>query len=238
MAKKVLAAFDQGEIPIIVCINASTVPFAQWKCGPTFSGFVWLMQKYADIFAKTWRGLECRLVVGTKMQPGAWAAIFTDTATVANALGYHDTTPDGMPLMHNFVKTTLEDGELPSVTASHELIEALADPCINLTAEGPWNGRIVSYAYETADAVERSTFPIAGVQFSNFVFPAWFENFKRARYDYLSECKRPFQIMPGGYMPVKINGQWTQIFAKGAKKHTPRRSALRGKKLKPSKKGL
>jgi hypothetical protein len=42
-----------------------------------------------------------------------------------------------LPLSKVFVKTTLADGELVSVSASHELVEMLVDPAINMMTTGP-----------------------------------------------------------------------------------------------------
>src|SRR6185295_19242305 len=77
------------------------------------------------------------------------------------------------------------------------------------------------YAYEMADAVEEEEFNIDGIAMSDFVYPAWFEGFRKAdsaQFDYLKRVKQPFQILRGGYMPVFRNGQWTQIFGSKAKK--------------------
>jgi hypothetical protein len=79
----------------------------------------------------------------------AWNMIFLDDADAPGALAYHDLTKDGFPVLKVFVKTTLADNALVSVSASHELWEALVDPACQLWADGP--GR--EYAYETADAV-------------------------------------------------------------------------------------
>jgi hypothetical protein len=104
-----------------------------------------------------------------------------------------------------------------SVTAGHELAEMLVDPAINLCSAGP-NNRM--YAYETADAVEEEEFQLNGVALSDFVYPSWFEIFRKpgaTRFDHLNKVNRPFQILPGGYMPVFVNGKWTQIFGSKAK---------------------
>jgi len=93
----------------------------------------------------------------------------------------------------------------------------LVDPAINLAAAGPGNA---FYAYETADAVEEVEFTIDGVAMSDFVYPAWFEAFRKAgsaQFDYAKRVKRPFQILPGGYMSVFKNGKWTQVFGSRAK---------------------
>lgn len=214
-----LAAFNQGEAVTIVAINQSTIPYEQWKAAKSFQDLITVLQKYAAVFAEYWH-IPCTVVVGDRFQQGCWAMVFTDNADVAGALGYHDTTPDGYPLLHVFVQTSLTDGDVPSVTASHELAEALGDPCCNLTFEMP-DG--TTGAYETADAVERDSFLIDGIPVSNFVLPAWFEPFPRPRYDYLGRCRRPFQILPGGYLPVKQGGVWTQIF--GSKKAAKRYNA-------------
>lgn len=201
-------AFDLGETAEIVCINKSRVPFKQWRAGKDFPTFIAGLQAFADLFANFWH-IPCKLEIGKALQPGKWGMVFTDDATIANALGYHDTTPDGYPLMHNFVRTTIMDNEPVSVTASHELAEALVDPCINLCAFAP-NG--VIYAYEVCDAVEQQRFQLNGMAMSDFQFPSWFEGYKRKKYDYMAVCTKPFQILRGGYMPVYRGGQWGQIF--------------------------
>src|SRR5437867_6425341 len=107
-----------------------------------------------------------KLVKTATFRRGAWAMAFLDRADVANALGYHDLTPDGLPFSKVFVKTTLAAGQKVSVTACHELAEMLVDPAINLCSTGPNN---LVYAYETADAVEEAEFAINGIAMSDFV---------------------------------------------------------------------
>jgi len=212
MSKVIMAAFDHGQVPTIACINKATVPL-----GVNFDRLIGALQKFVDTcFTPIW-GTPARLVTSTKFIPGAWAMAFIDNADVQGALGYHDLTPDGLPLSKVFVETTLMDGQKVSVTASHELCEMLVDPAINLCSTGP---RGLIYAYETADAVEEEEFSVQGIAMSDFVYPAWFEGFRRAgsaQFDYLKKVKRPFQILKGGYMPVFKNGMWTQIFGSPAK---------------------
>jgi len=89
----------------------------------------------------------------------------------------------------------------------------------------------VFYAYETADAVEEVEFTIRGVAMSDFVYPAWFEGFRKpdsAQFDYARKVKRPFQILPGGYMSVFKNGRWTQLFGSAGKARRFRREDRRG----------
>lgn len=207
MNKVILAAFDHGQIPTIACINQASTPL-----GADLDKLIAALQKFADTcFAPVW-GTPCKLIKSAKFIPGAWAIVFLDSADVQGALGYHDLTPDGLPLSKVFVKTTIEGGQKVSVTACHELAEMLVDPAINLCATGP-KGLI--YAYETADAVEEEEFNLDGIAMSDFVYPSFFESFRKpgsAQFDYLKRVQRPFQILKGGYMPVFQNGKWTQIF--------------------------
>lgn len=207
-----LAAFDRGQIPTIACFNRATVAL-----GTDLAQLVAVLQKFTDtLFCPVW-GTPAKLVVAKDFLPGAWAVEFLDDADAEGALGYHDLTPDGLPLSKVFVRTTLADGGKVSVTACHELAEMLVDPAINLCSTAP-DQRF--YAYETCDAVEEETFDLDGVTLSDFVHPAWFEGFHApgsTRFDHLGKVGRPFEILSGGYMPVFQNGEWTQIFGSDEK---------------------
>jgi len=222
-ARFIAAAFDRGQIPTIACFNRAT-----GALGVDFDRLIAALQTFVDdYFVPVW-GTPAKLLKTRTFRKGAWALAFLDTADVANALGYHDLTPDGLPLSKVFVKSTLAAGQKVSVTACHELAEMLVDPAINLCSTGPNN---LFYAYETADAVEEVEFSINGIAMSNFVYPAWFEGFRKpgsAQFDYAKKVRRPFQILAGGYMSVFKNGKWTQIFGSRAKARRFRREDRRG----------
>ncbi len=94
------------------------------------------MQAYVtDHVAPAW-GTPAKLVKSKNYIKEAWAMIFLDDADEPGALAYHDLTPEGLPLSKVFVKTTLENKELVSVSASHELVEMLVDPAINMVTTG------------------------------------------------------------------------------------------------------
>lgn len=224
MAKRIVrAAFDQGQIPTITCINKATVAL-----GVDFTTLVSALQKFVNqCFAPIW-GTHANLVTATAFQPHAWAMVFLDSADVQGALGYHDLTPDGLPLSKVFVKTTLADNQKVSVTACHELAEMLVDPAINLWAEGK-SGTM--YAYEMADAVEQVEFKIDGIAMSDFVFPAYFEAFRKpnsTQFDYSRKVSRPFQILGGGYSIVSRGGTVSQIFGSKSKRKRFRKEDRRG----------
>src|SRR5437762_12752118 len=160
----IAAAFDHGQVPTIACFNK-----APESLGVSFDRLIAALQPFVDdYFVPVW-GTPAQLVKTATFCKGAWAMAFLDDADVANALGYHDLTPDGLPLSKVFVKSTRAVGQKVSVTACHELAEMLVDPAINLCATGP---NTVFYAYETADAVEEVEFTIRGIAMSVFVYPA------------------------------------------------------------------
>src|SRR5437588_3200859 len=163
-------AFDQGQKPRIAVVNQATV-----NLGVDFNALVAALNSFVNgPFADVW-GTPADIVLSSVIAQGEWGLVFLDDADAANALGYHDLTDDGLPLAKVFVKDTLENGGLVSVTAAHEVFEFLVDPGCNLCASHP-DGTI--YAYECADACEEVGFDYEGVMLSDFVYPSWFEGFR------------------------------------------------------------
>src|SRR5262245_47064389 len=141
------AAFDQGQIPTITVFNK-----AKTELGIDLEAFVGAMQRFVtDYVVPVW-GTPARIVRSNDFKKGAWGFVFLDNADAENALAYHDLTPDGLPLSKVFVKTIKDDGASLTVAASHELVEMLVDPGINLLSTGP--DPKAAYAYEAADPVE------------------------------------------------------------------------------------
>jgi len=211
--KIVFGAFNQGEVPKIVCFNKAKTPL-----GVNISKLVHAMQTYVDdCVAPVW-GAPAKLSLGTGFVKNAWAVVFLDDADTPGALAYHDLTPDGLPLSKVFVRTTIENGDLVSISASHELVEMLVDPAINLMTTGP--DPKTMYAYESADPVEEMSFLVEGIPMSDFVLPAYFEEFHKpnsVHFDYMDKLSRPFQILSGGYQIVFKNGKWSQMFGSESK---------------------
>src|SRR5213595_1248925 len=151
----IAAAFDHGQVPSIACFNKAT-----GSLGVDFGRLITVLQKFVDqYFVPVW-GTPARLVRTTGFRKGAWALAFLDRADVANALGYHDLTPDGLPLSKVFVQTTLAVKQKVSVTACHELAEMLVDPAINLAPAGA--GYVV-YAYDIAAGLGEAEVTIFGL---------------------------------------------------------------------------
>lgn len=212
-SKPVFGAFNQGELPTIACFNKATVPL-----GVNLDALIKAMQKYVDNYVAPVWGTPAKLIKTTGFKKGAWAMVFLDDADQPGALAYHDLTPDGLPQSKVFVKTTLANHDLVSVSASHELVEMLVDPAINLMTTGPDPKTI--YGYESADPVENLSFPVNGIQMSDFVYPAYFEDFHKPgseQFDYMKKVKKPFQILSGGYQIIFKSGKWSQVFGSAAK---------------------
>jgi hypothetical protein len=154
-----------------------------------------------------------KIIVAGSVPAGWWGLIFLDDSDQADALGYHDLTDAGLPQGKVFVRTAVQAGVEPSVTASHELLEMLADPSCALLALAPDNDpRGIAYALEVCDPVEDSTYMKGHVKVSNFVYPAYFEASRApgsARFDHLGTLNAPFSVTSGGYVStLGKDGTW------------------------------
>jgi hypothetical protein len=126
-------------------------------------------------------------------------------------------------------------GEFVSVAASHELVEMLIDPAINMMATGPGAHGLgkarVMYAYESADPVEGLNFKVKGVPMCNFVYPAYFEAFREphsTQFDHMKKIARPFQIHADGYQIIFKAGKWSAQYGSPAKARAFKREDRRG----------
>lgn len=157
-------------------------------------------------FEPAW-GIGAKLHViakGGKPLPGHWWMGMFDNSDQAGALGYHDMTSEGLPFGKAFYLTDKQYNEDWRVTMSHELLEILADPWINLTAlfqKTNATGTLV--AYETADPTQGDTYDKLGHPVSNFVYPAYFQPGPHpggTKYDHLELLTGVFPaIREGGY---------------------------------------
>lgn len=191
------------------------------------------LQAYVDQYVGPIWGVACKLTQTPGPVPGTWGLVFMDTADVEGALAYH--TDDGLPLSKVFVATTLQAGELVSVSASHELVEMLVDPGCNIYA---MNRAGAFYCYEAADGCEEMTFDVNGIPMSDFVYPAWFGE-PGTQFDHVGVIDKAFALAKGGYATTtSIGGAPTQIFGSvekaarfAAEDRRGRRGALRNARL-------
>ena len=213
MAKSTFSAFNQGSVPKIAVFNKATIDLQV-----DLQKLIAAMQAYINNYIVPIWATPATLVKSQDFIPHAWAMVFLDDADQPGALAYHDLTPDGFPVAKVFVRTTLQNGDLVSVSASHELVEMLVDPAINLMTTGPDPKTI--YAYESADPVEELSFPVNGIQMSNFVYPAYFESFHKpgsVKFDQMGKVNKPFQILSGGYQIIFKGNKWSQVHGSASK---------------------
>lgn len=158
---------------------------------------------------------------GHKPAKGHWWMVIMDNSDISGALGYHDLTSEGLPIGKVFAATDQQYGLSWTVTLSHELVEMLADPDVNLAAQV---SDAMFYSYETADPVEADAlgYTIDGVLVSDFITPEWFENMPHpigTKFDYQGHLKKPLQLAPGGYISVlniHASQGWIQLTAQTA----------------------
>ena len=144
-------------------------------------------------------GATVRVTTLKSVKKDEWVLMLLANPDVDGALGYHDQTDSGMPIIKIFPRLDALYGSSWSVTASHEVLETLADPNIAKAAMSV-DGNF--WAYEICDAVEQDTYLINKVPVSNFVLPPYFEpvnNYAGVKLDYLGLIKQPLEIRPGGY---------------------------------------
>ncbi len=231
--KPTFGAFNQGVIPTIACFNK-----AKTSLGVNLDALIAAMQIYVDQFVAPVWGTPAKLIKSKNFVKDAWAIVFLDDADTPGALAYHDLTPEGLPLSKVFVRTTIQNGEKVSVSTSHELVEMLVDPAINMMTTGP--DPKTMYAYESADPVEALNFKVNGIPMSDFVYPAYFEVFRKAgsvMFDQLNKVTKPFQILSGGYQIIFKGGKWSNLTVAEAKKKSLAREDRRGHRSETRKRG-
>lgn len=189
-----------------------------------------LQTQVARDFQPIW-GIEAKLqffsgadAKADRVPKSMWWLAILDDSDQAGALGYHDLNPQGLPMGKVFAGSDLKYGSSWTATASHELLEMLADPDINLTVQvdEPHLGSVL-VSYEVCDACEADQYAyrIGEVLVSDFVTPAWFEPFRKpasVTFDFQQKIKQPLQLLPGGYigvLKVTAAGGWQQITARG-----------------------
>ncbi len=129
---------------------------------------------------------------------------------VEDALGYHDRNNRGIPYGFVFTELSRKIGENWTVTLSHEALELIGDPEVNLLVQGPHPSNAkqqVFHWYEMCDAVQEETYQIDGVEVSNFVLPLYFTGGEElgGRNDFLGRAYngrtlRSFGVNLGGYV--------------------------------------
>jgi hypothetical protein len=191
-------------IPVAV-INASTV-VSDDECRRVTAA---LQTQVSRDFAPVW-GTDATLTfiaANGSPPPGAWWLSILDNTDRALVLGHHELTPDGFPVGKVFAHTDKQFGLNWTVTASHELLELLADPFVNLTVfSHPQAGAATLYAYEVCDPCQDEAFAyeIDGISVCDFVYPAYFNLAQPPavnKFDHKGALSKPVpEVLSGGYI--------------------------------------
>lgn len=167
-------------------------------------------------------GVNARLTFvpkGKAPPKGAWQGAVTDTSDQATALGWHDVTSEGLPLLKVFVETARANGALPSITLAHETFEVLGDPEVNRYVQDRDDPRLFWF-YENSDAPESDQFGYdvtlphgTKVRVSDFCLPRYFQpSLSGGHFDFTGHLTEPLpSLLPGGYMGYVKDGQFSQI---------------------------
>ncbi len=176
-------------------------------------------RQIAEDFAPYWGyGATLRLVGKPSARPRAIdlrdlrgdALLFVhDRLTQGADDGFHATWSRGVPYGVVYLTLAEQLNESWVVTLSHEALELIADPAVNLLvqAHSPrLRSRNVYYWYEVCDPVQNESYAVDGHPVSNFVLPAYFTAGEEldGRNDFLGnrsgQCSlRSFGVNPGGY---------------------------------------
>jgi hypothetical protein len=212
-------------VPTIDLVNESTV-IGDGEIAPLVAA---LQVQVAADFHPHWNA-GCRLVHTRAVGRTSWGLVILDDSDQAGALGYHDLTSAGLPLGKVFAKSVIADGLSWTVTASHELLEMLADPWIDSAVQV---GQETFYALEVADACEADQYGylVNGIEVSDFVLPAWFQPDAAGPFDVRGHITQPLELLPGGYIGEWTPSRgWTQKTARDGVAPPSRRIPLRQKK--------
>jgi hypothetical protein len=132
-----------------------------------------------------------------------------DKIDLPGAEGYHQANARGIPYGLVFTELSKQLAEDWTVTLSHEALELIGDPQVNLLVAGPHpeENRTVFHWFEMSDPVQDESYVIDSVKVSNFVLPLYYTPHAEAgsRNDFLGRAHAgktlaSFGINPGGYI--------------------------------------
>jgi hypothetical protein len=133
--------------------------------------------------------------------PADSAMYLVDEASLPGALGFHDLNTRDVPVGFVFVL----DPQDWTVTLSHEVLELILDPTVNLFVPGPDPrnaANLVLHTYEACDAVERFSYTIDGIAVSDFLTPSYFTigEAPGTRNDFLGVGVSSFGVTPHSHI--------------------------------------
>ena len=134
-----------------------------------------------------------------------WPVTIRDRIKAEGAVSYHSVNKD-RPFVEVSYRMATESGIHWTSSASHDLLEMLADPYVNRTVKAPpivtGKNYDVFYPIQVCDPCAGMSYMIDGVTVSDFSTPEYWNpgSKKKGRYSYTGALTRPFQVLPGGYL--------------------------------------
>lgn len=149
------------------------------------------------------------------LPPSTWRVyLYDEPQDLAGAgrLGYHRFDgPLPTPVGHVFVGPSERADEPWTGVVSHEIIEMLGDPWVNLEVRRG----VELWPRELCDAVQGHYYRtplIEGVEVADFLLPEYFIEGANGPYDYLGRLSAPFSIAPTGYSLVTKEGVMKAVY--------------------------
>ena len=151
---------------------------------------------------------------------GEGVLYIVDEVHLPGAAGYH--ALNGREIPYGFVFVT--DPNDWTVTLSHEALELIIDPTVNVMVPGPdprpdRPNNTVLHAYEVCDAVERTSYIIDEIRVSNFITQQWFfpDEAPGTRNDFLGVGVPSFDATPNSHLAfLDLNEGWITYFGEAA----------------------
>jgi hypothetical protein len=147
-----------------------------------------------------------------KLPLDTWRVYFYDRPRDLNDYGFlgrhvHE-TERAVPTGYVFVDPIRLHGGSVSEIASHETIEMLVDPWVNLEVRRTLQDNVTElWAREVCDPVQGIGYDIHGVRVADFVYPEYFLDGADGPFDFLHAVKSSFEITSGGYASItRIEG--------------------------------
>ncbi len=139
--------------------------------------------------------------------PDTWRVYVQDDSggdpRAGTALGMHDIV-DGRRIPTGWVFAKyLKSWNIPwTRILSHEIVEMLVDPQVNLFVLRRHADAPEMWYREACDPVEGDQYLINQIPVANFVFPNFFVLDSLGQYDQMRLVTHPFEVRPGGYQSV------------------------------------
>lgn len=183
----------------------------------------------------TWRGFKKQRPNGPSGPDDVWPIFINDRSDTADALGWHDGSWQGRPIVFGrvFAGDCLKYGADWRTDLTHEAWEMRGDPNIDQQIKIPKDalGRERFAALELADPVEDDLYAIKWKRskVSDFVLPSYF-NGGPGPWSYGNNLKGPCPTLAsGGYQSIYVDGQWTQVMARQSDGMLPYRATRPGR---------